>query len=167
MEPTMEPLLEESLSDASDTSDNSAIPLSPMVEDLPCPLYWPIGYKHTFKLVQRIITGELENDESAARSVHMLVRKQLSNAAKDNFRETAALLWPEHGEQANFELLVETVLLRYVVEGAFEDVEAREELALLVETWAGLPGINEETERFLRYLRPRLWKGPLSMMTSG
>lgn len=158
----MEPLIEETASQTSDTSETSTIPSSPMVEDLQCPIYWPIGYKNTFKLVQRIITGELENDETAARSLHMLVRKQISNAAKENFRETAALLWPETGEQANFELMVETVLLRYLVESAEEDSEAREELAMLVENWAALPGIQEETERFLRYLRPRLWKGTLS-----
>lgn len=156
----MEPLLEEP-SSSSETSTIRSLPASPMVEDLHCPIYWPIGYKNTFKLVQRIITGELSNDATAARSLHMLVRKQISNAAKDNFRETAALLWPEHGEQANFELMVETVLLRHVVEAASEDADAREELALLVETWAELPGVSEETERFLRYLRPRLWKGTL------
>lgn len=155
----MEPVIEET---ASETSDTSTIPSSPMVEDLPCPIYWPVGFKNTFKLVQRIITGELDNDETAARSLHMLVRKQISNAAKEGFRETAALLWPETGEQANFELMVETVLLRYLVESAVEDAEAREELAVLVENWAGLPGVQEETEKFLRYLRPRLWKGALS-----
>lgn len=132
-----------------------------MVEDLPCPTYWPVGYKNTFKLVQRIITGQLDNDELAARSLHALVRKQLSNAAKDGYRETAALLWPETGEQANFELLVETVLLRQLAEGAEDDMVAREELAVLIDNWAALPGVQEDTERFLRYLRPRIWKGPV------
>lgn len=146
---------------ASQTSDTSTIPSSPMVEDLPCPMYWPVGFKNLFKLVQRIITGEVQNDETAARSLHSLVRKQLSNAAKEGYRETAALLWPETGEQANFELMVETVLLRYLVESAVEDSEAREELAVLVENWAALPGIQEDIERFLRYLRPRIWKESL------
>lgn len=146
---------------SSQHSDASTIPSSPMVEDLPCPVYWPIGFKNTFRLVQRIVTGAVQNDETAARSLHTVVRKQLSNAAKDGYRETAALLWPETGEQANFELLVETVLLRYMAEGAEEDAEAREELAVLIENWAALPGIQEETERFLRYLRPRIWKGAL------
>ncbi|PSR78154.1 hypothetical protein BD289DRAFT_486157 [Coniella lustricola] len=154
----MEPLAEETYSQGSfsDTSDSE--PSSPMAEDLQCPLYWPVGFKNTFKLVQRIITGQVTNDELAARSVHSLVRKQLANAAKENYRETAPLLWPETGDQANFELLVETVLLRQMAEGASEDAVAREELAVLVENWAALPGIQEETERFLRYLRPRLWK---------
>ncbi|KAF3766482.1 hypothetical protein M406DRAFT_68813 [Cryphonectria parasitica EP155] len=151
----MEPLIEET---SSQTSDMSSEPSSPMVEDLQCPMYWPVGFKNTFKLVQRIITGEVQNDEMAARSLHSLVRKQLSNAARENYRETAALLWPETGEQANFELLVETVLLRQLAEGAADDTVAREELAVLVENWAALPGIQEETERFLRYLRPRIWK---------
>lgn len=159
---TMEPLIEEDNSSQTD-SDASTIPGSPMVENLPCPMYWPVGYKNTFKLCQRIVTGEIQNDETAARSLHTMVRKQLSNAAKDGYRETAALLWPETGDQANFELMVETVLLRYLVEAAVEDTESREELAVLVENWAALPGIQEETERFLRYLRPRIWKGNLSL----
>lgn len=161
----MEPVIEETSSQTgSEASSASTLeePTSPMVEDLPCPVYWPIGFKNTFRLVQRIATGAVQNDETAARSLHTVVRKQLSNAAREGFRETAALLWPETGEQANFELLVETVLLRYMAEGAAEDAEAREEIAVLLENWAALPGIHEETERFLRYLRPRIWKGTLS-----
>lgn len=149
-------------SSASETSTlSSPEPQSPIIEELPCPQYWPVGFKNTFKLVQRIVTGDIQNDELAARSLHSLVRKQLANAAKEGYRETAALLWPETGDQAQFELLVETVLLRHVVESCLEDVEGREELAVLVENWAALPGVSEETERFLRYLRPRLWKGNL------
>lgn len=131
---------------------------TPLVEDLQTPFFWPVGFKNTFKLVQRIITGKVENDMAAARSLHALVRKQLATAAKDNYRETHALLYPETGEQANFELMVETVLLRTLVEGAPEDSDAREELAVLVENWIELPGLQEPTEKFLRYLRPRIWK---------
>lgn len=131
---------------------------TPLVEDLQTPYFWPVGFKNTFKLVQRIVTGKVENDMAAARSLHALVRKQLAIAAKDNYRETHVLLHPETGEQANFELMVETVLLRYLVEGAPEDSDAREELAVLVENWLELPGLQEQTEKFLRYLRPRIWK---------
>ncbi|ROV91563.1 hypothetical protein VPNG_09747 [Cytospora leucostoma] len=131
---------------------------TPLVEDLETPFFWPVGFKNTFKLVQRIITGKVENDMAAARSLHALVRKQLAIAAKDNYRETHVLLYPETGEQANFELMVETVLLRTLVEGAPEDSDAREELAVLVENWLELPGVQEHTEKFLRYLRPRIWK---------
>lgn len=131
---------------------------TPLVEDLQTPIFWPVGFKNTFKLVQRIITGKVENDMAAARSLHALVRKQLAIAAKDNYRETHILLYPETGDQANFELMVETVLLRTLVEGAPEDSDAREELAILVENWIELPGIQEPTEKFLRYLRPRIWK---------
>ncbi|KAK7747245.1 hypothetical protein SLS53_001498 [Cytospora paraplurivora] len=131
---------------------------TPLVEDLETPYFWPVGFKNTFKLVQRIITGKVENDMAAARSLHALVRKQLAIAAKDNYRETHVLLYPETGEQANFELMVETVLLRTLVEGAPEDSDAREELAVLVENWLELPGVQEQTEKFLRYLRPRIWK---------
>lgn len=132
---------------------------TPMVEDLETPFFWPIAFKNTFKLIQRIVTGKVENDMTAARSLHALVRKQLAVAAKENFRETQALLYPETGEQANFELMIETVMLRTLVEGAPQDTDAREEMAVLVENWISLPGMQEPTEKFLRYLRPRLWKG--------
>lgn len=138
--------------------DTLTIKDTPLVEDLQTPYFWPVGFKNTFKLVQRIITGKVENDMAAARSLHALVRKQLAIAAKDNYRETHVLLYPETGEQANFELMVETVLLRTLVEGAPEDSDAREELAVLVENWLELPGVQEQTEKFLRYLRPRIWK---------
>lgn len=132
---------------------------TPMVEDLETPFFWPAAFKNTFKLIQRIVTGKVENDMTAARSLHALVRKQLAVAAKENFRETQALLYPESGEQANFELMIETVMLRTLVEGAPQDTDAREEMAVLVENWISLPGMQEPTEKFLRYLRPRLWKG--------
>ena len=118
-----------------------------------------IAFKNTFKLIQRIVTGQIENDMTAARSLHALVRKQLAVAAKENFRETIALTYPETWEQANFELMIETVMLRTLVEGAPQDTDAREEMAVLVENWISLPGMQEPTEKFLRYLRPRLWKG--------
>lgn len=132
---------------------------TPMVEDLETPFFWPIAFKNTFKLIQRIVTGKVENDMTAARSLHALVRKQLAVAAKENFRETVALTYPETGEQANFELMIETVMLRTLVESAPQDTDAREEMAVLVDNWISLPGMQEPTEKFLRYLRPRLWKG--------
>ncbi|KAL1857536.1 hypothetical protein Daus18300_010294 [Diaporthe australafricana] len=131
--------------------DVDTIPDTPMVEDLETPFFWPIGFKNTFKLVQRIVTGKVENDMTAARSLHALVRKQLAVAAKENFRETAALLHPETGEQANFELMIETVMLRALVEGAPLDTDAREEMAVLVENWISLPGMQEPTEKFLSH----------------